>query len=152
MRQLSSVDPDITTARSADLVDVQRLLDAAKLPHQDVTAAMLSNYLLARRGRVLIGVIGLEPYGSVGLLRSLAVAGEERGRGLGIALTRALERRAGDLGIKDLYLLTTTAEGFFGRLGYRRVPRTDAPPEIQGTTEFRELCAESSALMVRRLG
>lgn len=146
------VEPAITSARASDLADVVRLLDAAKLPHQDVTAALLSHYLLARRGTALIGVIGLEPLGRVGLLRSLAVADEERGRGLGIALTHALERRARDLGIADLYLLTTTADRFFGKLGYRSLPRAAAPAEIRGTTEYRELCAESSVCMVKRLG
>lgn len=143
---------DIASARASDLPDVVRLLDVAKLPRQDVTAALLEHYLLVRRGVALVGVIGLEPLGRVGLLRSLAVAEDERGRGLGIALTHALERRARDLGIADLYLLTTTAERFFSKLGYRRVPRTGAPTAIQGTREYRELCADSSVCMVKRIG
>ena len=147
----STVAADVASASASDLEDVVGLLHGAKLPHRDVTADLLANYLLIRRRGALIGVIGLEPFGSVGLLRSLAVARDERGRGLGIALTHALEQRARALGIADLYLLTTTAERFFAKLGYRRVPRADAPPEIQRTTEYRELCAESSVLMVRRL-
>ncbi len=152
MANVSAVSPDITGAGASDLADVARLLEAAKLHSRDVTAGMMSHYLLARRGRELVGVIGLEPYGRVGLLRSLAVAGEERGRGLGIALTRALEGRSRDLGIADLYLLTVTAERFFAKLGYRALARAEAPAEIRGTTEYRELCSESSILMVKRLG
>jgi amino-acid N-acetyltransferase len=151
MNSIPAVATDIASASASDLEDVVGLLDAAQLPHQDVTAELLAHFLLVRGRGALIGVIGLEPLGRVGLLRSLAVASQERGRGLGIALTHALERRARGLGIEDLYLLTTTADRFFAKLGYRRVPRADAPPEIQRTTEFRELCADSSILMVRRL-
>ncbi len=151
MSEATSANPDIQSARAADLAAVIHLLQAAGLPHQDVSTAMLAHYLVARRGGALIGTVGLEPLGEVGLLRSLAVDGAERGRGLGIALTDALERHARALGIVELYLLTTTAEPFFRKLGYAVLPRPDAPPAIQGTTEYRELCADTSICMVKRL-
>jgi amino-acid N-acetyltransferase len=135
----------IGAASPTDLPAVIRLLDASGLPHRDVTAALLAHYLLARRGDALLGVVGLEPLGTVGLLRSLAVAEPGRGRGLGV------ERHARDLGIAELYLLTTTAERFFGKLGYRAIPREDAPPLVQGTTEYRELCSSTSVCMVKTL-
>ena len=141
----------IAPARAADLPAVVQLLDAAGLPHRDVTASLLAHYLLASRDDVLLGAIGLEPAGPVGLLRSLVVAPAQRGRGLGAELTRALERHARSLGIAELYLLTTTAEPFFTRLGYRAIPRADAPPSIQQTTEYREICSTTSVCMVRTL-
>ena len=141
----------IATAGTADLPAVIELLGASGLPHRDVTAALLAHYLLATGDDALLGVIGLEPLGDAGLLRSLAVAAAHRGRGLGFELTRALERHASELGITRLYLLTTTAEEFFGKLGYRTIPREDAPPSIQGTTEYRELCASTSICMVKTL-
>ena len=143
--------PAISPAVAGDLPAVHRLLEASSLPAADVTAAMLAHFLVARRGGGLAGVIGLEPLGEVGLLRSAAVAAEERGRGLGLALTEAIERHARILGVRRLYLLTTTAAGFFGRLGWRAVPRAEAPAAIQGTTEYRELCASTSVCMVKAL-
>ena len=145
------MDIAIGPASSADLPSVIELLEASGLPHRDVTAALLAHYLLAKRADALLGVIGVEPLGDVGLLRSLAVTSSQRGRGLGIELTRALERHARALGIAQLYLLTTTAEKFFGALGYRVVPREDAPAPIQGTIEYRELCASTSVCMVKTL-
>ena len=139
----------IAGAAPADLDAVRQLLGAAGLPCGDVVAAMLEHFLVARRGAGLIGVIGLEPLGEAGLLRSAAVAADERGRGLGVALTRAIERHARSLGVRRLFLLTTTAEAFFGRLGYRTVPRAEAPAAIRGTTEYRELCASTSVCMVK---
>jgi amino-acid N-acetyltransferase len=141
----------IATAGPADLPAVIELLRASGLPHRDVTATLLAHYLLAKGDSALVGVVGLEPLGDAGLLRSLAVVAAHRGRGLGIELTRALEHHARDLGITRLYLLTTTAEKFFGKLGYRAIPREDAPPSIQGTTEYRELCSSTSICMVKTL-
>lgn len=141
----------IATASPADLPAVIELLNVSGLPHRDVTAALLAHYLLAKRDDALLAVIGLEPLGDVGLLRSLAFASTHRGRGLGIEITRALERHARGLGIAQLYLLTTTAERFFGKLGYLVIPHEDAPPPIQGTTEFRELCSSTSICMVKTL-
>ncbi|HTT68530.1 MAG TPA: arsenic resistance N-acetyltransferase ArsN2, partial [Gemmatimonadales bacterium] len=146
------MDFTVTPALPADLPAVVELLEAARLPHDDVTTPMLAHYLLAKRGAALLGVIGLEPFGGVGLLRSLAVASSRRGRGLGIELTRALEAHARGMGVVQLYLLTTTAERFFGKLGYRSIPRGDAPDAIHGTLEYRELCASTSVCMVKVLG
>ncbi len=145
------MDTVISAASPTDLPAVVRLLDDSGLPHGDVTAALLAHYLLAKRGEALVGVVGLEPLGSVGLLRSLAVASAHRGVGLGVELTRAIERHARGLGIEKLYLLTTTAERFFGKLGYEVIPRGDAPPPIQATTEYRELCSSTSVCMVKSL-
>ena len=141
----------IGTASPADHPAVVALLDASGLPRRDVTDALLAHFLVAKGGDELLGVIGLEPLGDVGLLRSLVVAASHRGRGLGIELTRALERHARDQGVAQLFLLTTTAERFFGKLGYETIPREDAPPPIQGTTEYRELCSSTSICMVKTL-
>jgi mannose-6-phosphate isomerase-like protein (cupin superfamily) len=56
------------------------------------------------------------------------------------------------LGIERLYLLTTTAERFFTRLGFQRCGRSDAPPEIQATSQFRSVCPTSAVCMARDLG
>jgi N-acetylglutamate synthase-like GNAT family acetyltransferase/uncharacterized damage-inducible protein DinB len=146
------MDAPIMPARPADLDLVKGLLREAGLPDRDVVAPLLAHFLVVRRGTGLAGVVGLEPLGRCGLLRSLAVAPAERGRGLGKELTGALERHARLLGIAQLYLLTTTAESFFATLGYRAVARERAPAAIQGTTEYRELCASTSVCMVKDLG
>jgi amino-acid N-acetyltransferase len=61
------------------------------------------------------------------------------------------ERYARSKGVTDLYLLTTTAEGFFERLGYRRVVRENAPEAIRQTKEFSGLCSSSAAFMAKVL-
>jgi amino-acid N-acetyltransferase len=50
-----------------------------------------------------------------------------------------------------LYLLTTTADAFFRRLGYEQTARELAPPAIKATREFSSLCPSSSIFMVKQL-
>lgn len=63
------------------------------------------------------GVVGLEVYGKVALLRSLAVSATSRGNGYGKDLVARAERYAQSLGVTEIYLLTTTAATFFEQLG-----------------------------------
>lgn len=96
------------------------------------------------------GVVALEEVGSVALLRSLAVAPEFRGRGLGAALVAHAEATAKNRGIAELYLLTTSARAFFAGRGYHEIPRSSAPSAIVALPQFTTLCPSSAALMVRR--
>jgi amino-acid N-acetyltransferase len=135
---------------SAALDEVRSLLDGNGLHTSDLTAEV--RLLGERDGEGLAGVVGLEARGHVGLLRSLAVRANRRGTGLGSDLVAALEALAARDGITELYLLTTTAEAFFARRGYRRLPREAAPAGIRETVEFSSLCPASSAFMAKRLG
>jgi arsenate reductase len=103
-----------------------------------------------RDGRV-VGAGGLEPAGGAALLRSVVVAPNERGHGTGQALVARLLEVARARGIDSLWLLTTTAPGFFADLGFRRRERDSAPPGIRATEEFTSCCPASATLMSRRV-
>jgi amino-acid N-acetyltransferase len=133
-----------------DPATVRALRAAAGLPVADLTAAR-ADFWGCREGTALIGVIGLETYGAVALLRSLAVAPDGQGRGLGAALLAHAEQAARQRGITTLYLLTTTAEAFFARRGYVRLPREAAPPVLQQTAEFAALCPASAVCLTKPL-
>lgn len=128
-----------------------RLLTEAGLPSSDLTPAHLENFLGCGPASAPDGIVGVELHESVALLRSLAVSASCRGRGCGTALVAQAERFAHSQGAKNIYLLTTTAERFFERLGYARVKREAAPLAIQRTQEFSTLCSSSSTLMVKQL-
>jgi amino-acid N-acetyltransferase len=85
------------------------------------------------------------------LLRSLVVAENARGKGLGSTLIDHAEQYAASKGVRSIYLLTTTAEALFERLGYERIERSNAPPSIERTREFAGLCPASSAFMSKQL-
>ena len=134
-----------------DVAAVRALLAAAGLPVADLTAALLDSFWGCRAGEELAGAIGLERYGAVALLRSLAVAPDWQGRGLGAALLAHAERAARQRGIAALYLLTATAAAFFARHGYVRLPREAAPPVLQQTAEFAALCPASAVCLTKPL-
>jgi N-acetylglutamate synthase-like GNAT family acetyltransferase len=62
-----------------------------------------------------------------------------------------MEEHARSEGVRELYLLTTTAEGFFAGLGYRSIPREQAEAVLAGTTQFSELCPASARCMVKTI-
>ena len=109
----------------------------------------MESFLVCRDDRGVIGAVGIELFGSIALLRSLVVADSFRRDGLGERLAAAAEALARRLGARSIYLLTTSAERFFAKRGYRELPRTEAPPEIRGTTQFRSLCPSTAVLMVK---
>lgn len=144
-------DINIATLGIRDRSALQALLVAAELPTEDLTSTSLGDFLAARAGDTLIGAAGLERHGDTALLRSVVVDKTLRGTGLGQRLVAAMEARARELGVRRLYLLTTTADKFFGRLGYRALARDEAPVAIQATAQFSQLCPSSSAFMMKAL-
>ena len=95
----------------------------------------------------MVAIIGLEQFQSAGLLRSLAVSPNYRGRGLAQELVRHVESFAASHGVESLFLLTTTAEAFFRKRGYCPASRLEAPQAIQATSQFSGLCPSSSAFL-----
>jgi len=127
------------------------LLAAEGLPVADVTDAHLEHFFCVGSDESPTALVGLEIYGTDALLRSLVVGPDARTKGLGSALVRHAEHYAAARHVQAIYLLTTTAESFFERLGYRRVDRMQAPASIQSTREFASLCPVNSVFMIKRL-
>lgn len=127
--------------------EVEALLNEAQLPVSDLASCRSLNLLGIRDGGRLVGVVGVEAYGGVGMLRSLAVESAHRNSGLGGTLVSNAETWAAERGVNTLYLLTTTAAQFFAKLGYEVVPRSEAPAAIAATAQFSDLCPASSTFM-----
>ena len=141
----------IRRGQLADLPTVSRLLESVGLPTTDLKSALeLQTWVLDAKNSI-VGVIGLEGFGSEALLRSLAVASEYRKRGLGRELVARLEQDAHADGIKQLILLTETAEPFFRGLGYAVTDRRDVSEDVKQTAEFRSLCPVSAGCMSKSL-
>ncbi len=131
---------------------IRQLLTLCELPHEDITPQHLRHFWVIKEKGEILGVIGLEPFGRLALLRSMAVDPRFRKRGFATQLTTKAEGYAASLKVEELYLLTMTAESFFLKRGYRRIERNSAPPQIQATTEFQGLCPVSSVCMVKQIG
>ena len=139
------------TAGGRESVFRRRDLEARISFHAVLAHVQSADFFFAGDAAKPSGLVGLEHFGDVALLRSLVVAPDRRSRGEGLALLEHAERAARARGVKSLYLLTTTAENFFAKRGYVRVPRESAPRAIQATREFAGICPASSAFMCRNL-
>ena len=128
-----------------------RLLSECGLPTDDLRAGAATHFIGVQSGNGLAAVVGIEVFGKVALLRSLAVSERSRAQGLGARLVAAIETYAVSRQVHQMYLLTTTAEGFFVKYGYVRVERSEAPEEISASSEFASLCPQSAAFMTKRI-
>jgi amino-acid N-acetyltransferase len=140
----------IELAIDSDRPAIEHLLTDTGLPLEGLEAALSSAVVARTEGaeRAVVGCAAIEPYGSAGLLRSVCVASDLRGTGLGRSLVTAAESLAAARGITDLYLLTETAVGWFPRLGYEPTKRATVPAAVTASPEFASACPESA--VVRR--
>jgi amino-acid N-acetyltransferase len=141
------VTAEIRPARAAELPAVLRLLADAGLPGDGVADHFPHAFLVADGAGALDGLIGVEVYGDAGLLRSAVVRPERRGTGLGQRLARAAVDWARERGVRHLFLLTTTAEEFFPRIGFERVERTELPDSLGASAELRGACPATAVAM-----
>lgn len=133
-----------------DIASVKSLLMLSDLPFEDIDDHY-EHFITAKENNSLIGVIGLEHYSSIGLLRSLAVDPNHRNSGLGKNLVNELITYSHSLFIQELYLLTTTADTFFEKFGFTRIDRNNVPVEIKSTKEFESICPVSAICMNKEI-
>jgi amino-acid N-acetyltransferase len=140
----------IERALDSDRTAIEILLAANGLPLDGLSTA-LPTAVVARGEGGIVGCAALEFYGSVGLLRSVCVAPEVRGTGLGRQLVAATEQLASAVGISELFLLTETAEAWFPRLGYTPSVWTSVPAALMASPEFTGACPDTAAVLHKRL-
>jgi amino-acid N-acetyltransferase len=140
----------VERARTDDVPAIEALLASADLPLEGAAAAFASGVVVREDGRI-VGAASIEPYGRAGLLRSVVVAPDRRGTGVGRTVVAAAETLARELDMTELYLLTETAEAWFPRLGYRPIDRTAVPAAVRGSIEFTNLCVDTGVAMRRDL-
>ncbi|MGH8210274.1 MAG: arsenic resistance N-acetyltransferase ArsN2 [Steroidobacteraceae bacterium] len=139
----------IERAKAADGAAIRSLLEHFALPVADLASAPLGFWVARREQPHIVGAVGLERYGTAGLLRSLVVSSTEQRRGLGGELVATLESDARATEVELLVLLTQTAESFFERIGYTAIDRAYVPFEIQQSAEFGSLCPASAVCMMK---
>lgn len=140
----------IEQARAEDLPDVLALLIEQRLP-TDGLAEHVTSMLVAREAARLVGSAALEISGDGALMRSVVVAVDLRGQGLGGKLTEAALELAKEHQVPAVYLLTTTAEQYFPKFGFEHITRADVPASVQRSAEFRFACPSSAIVMRKRL-
>ena len=141
----------ISHAKASDLGLAREWLEAARLPVADLTAEHMDDFLIAAVDGRPVGMIGLEQFEHIALLRSLVVDPQARSGGVGRQLVTALEQLAESRNVTDMWLLTTDADRYFETLGYSVAGRDAAPEAIQNTVEFSKLCPGDAIVMYKRI-
>lgn len=141
---------NLIKAETKDLDLIIELLKQNDLPSQDIKTTG-KEFFLGYYNSIFIGIVGLEKFDSIGLLRSMIVKEGYRNKGYGKQICISLIEYAKTQGIKELYLLTTTAEDFFEKIGFEVIERNSAPDAIKNTTEFLSLCPASAVCLVKKI-
>jgi amino-acid N-acetyltransferase len=135
-------------AADTDQEAVTTLLRDSELPTDGVADWLDQFWVAEHQGRV-VGIAGMEHYGDSGLLRSVAVIPEWRGTGVGRTLVERVLEEGRAAGVREVYLLTTTAEHYFPRLGFECVNREAVPAALGASAEFKGACPASAVVMCR---
>jgi amino-acid N-acetyltransferase len=140
---------NVRAAAAADLPPVLDLLGRAGLPTEGVNADALATFVVAEDQGRLVGVAGLELYRDSALLRSVAVDESRRGSGVGRALIDRALALSRERGIREVFLLTTTAEHYFPRFGFAGVGPEAVPQSVRASAEFQGACPSTAVIMRR---
>lgn len=139
----------VRRAEERELGRIRAILKACGLPDDDFRDGV--RFLVAEADGAIVGAIGLEAYPPRGLLRSAAVLPAYRGRGIGALLVEAMVREARGEALRELVLLTTTAEEFFRGRGFARIGRDALDGPILESAQFSGSRCASAAVMSRGL-
>lgn len=140
-------DLSIGPARETDLDAILALLESMSLPTAGVRENIGSFVVAKDNGRV-VACSGAEAFQLVALIRSIAVQEDYRSIGLGRRMVREILDRLSSLGLREFYLLTNDAEGWFRKRGFKVIDRDEVHPQLLQSSEFQgDVC--SSAVCMR---
>jgi amino-acid N-acetyltransferase len=100
----------------------------------------IRDFCVYEEGGKVSGVAALHVgWEGIAELRSVAVAKEHLGKGIGRRLVAACMEEARELGVKEVFVLTYV-DGFFEKLGFKDARREDLPQKVW--TECRNKCVK----------
>jgi len=138
--------PQIRAATGPDLPAIAQLLHDGGL-QAGAARERLGRTIVAQADRTAIATASWDPVGDAALLRSIAVAPDARGTGTGLLVTAAAIRQIAGNGVRSVYLVTTDAERFFARCGFRTVAREDVPREVLDHRQIARECPSTAPVM-----
>ena len=133
-----------------DLTEIKNLLAGCQLPYTDIVPGK-QTFVVAEIEHQLIGCGGFEAYEEYGLFRSLAVSPNYRNMKIAHSIIEKALILGQEQGIKEFFLLTTTADIFFAKLGWKVINRNQVPEKIACTLEFASICPSVAICMKYQL-
>jgi amino-acid N-acetyltransferase len=137
-------------ATPADKNQIRRLLSECELPTLYIHRH-LKSFMVAKEGKKIVGVIGVEVYGRVGLLRSMCVDQAYRGQGIAKMLYAKILVYAQMRRISRLYVFTWDAEKFASKLGFHKIDKKRIPKSIRSTWQFRSFGRYPVVCMMKKI-
>lgn len=125
------------------------LLKKNNLPTEDIDTG--TQLFVVEEDDKVLATVAVEYDFNNALLRSLSVSAEKRKTGIGAELVSFIEDYVQKQGVRNIFLLTTTAADFFLKRGYGIIDRNNVPEFIKNTKEYSVICASSSTLMKKKL-
>ena len=150
----STLPVEVRRARTADVPGIRALVDAYTGDRRLLAKATVNLYEDVQE--FFVAVDGARDVGCGALhvlwedlaeVRTVAVAADAQGRGIGSALLHRLAENARELGVRRLFCLTFET-GFFARHGFAPIDEVQLDPEVraellqspdEGVAEFLDL-------------
>jgi amino-acid N-acetyltransferase len=136
----------IAAATELDIPRIKELLVASDLPTAGVDEHWRT-FIVARDGDRIVACGGAEAYQFAALIRSIAVEPAYRSHGLGRRIVRQMLDRLASRGLREFYLLTTTAEAYFKKRGFKTIDRDEVHPQLLSSREFQDACPSTATCM-----
>jgi amino-acid N-acetyltransferase len=147
---MSLEDVKIRAALEPDLEDVISLLIDEDLNIEGVHEN-IGNFVVAMNGQTLVGCGGAEAFQFVALIRSIAVHPDHRSHGIGRRIVREMLDRLSSRGLREFYVVTEDAEGWFRKRGFKPCDRDEVHPQILESTEFAHSSDEATVMRLQML-
>ena len=128
-----------------DINLVKSLLEENDLPVSDLNSSI--TFFVEKDKDKIIATGGLESRGNDAIIRSIAVSDAFKSQGFGDAITKQLIHYAKEIQKEDIYLLTTTAEKYFLKYGFKEVDRAHVSREVKNSTQYKDVCPDSAVVM-----
>jgi 4-nitrophenyl phosphatase len=151
LRRLSDIlsdlpHPQLRGATGPDLPAIAQLLHDGGQP-AGAARERVARTVVAQGDRTVLGTAAWDPAGDAAMLRSVAVSPDTRGTGIGLLVTAAALRGISREGFREVYAVTTEAEGFFAGCGFRAVSREELPPGVAEHRQITRECPASATVM-----
>lgn len=144
-------DFSIETAGQNNFSQIHELLQSSGLSADGVDPQTGKYYMAAREPGAIMGVLGLEAYGTSALLRSLAVGPQFKKCGIAKELMEYVLHVLHEQGFHEIYLLTNTAAKYLSRYGFMQIDRGQIPADILAESALGCICPNSSTCMHLKL-
>ena len=136
----------IHQANSGYLTEIKKILRSHNLPNDDIDDH-IDNFIVAKINGSVIGVIGVQFFNKLALLRSFGVINNYQHSGIGTILYNEMLKKMKNQLISEVFLLTISAESYFLKKGFNRIHRNIVPQKIKKSHEFKYACPSSAVCM-----